>query len=259
MPRSVNSLGFAQVALTAKFRSPHRRGLAEWAMDRTRLSVSRGLLRGQGLEIGALHWPLPVPSGASVRYVDRFDVEGLRAHYPELRDKQLVPVDVIDDGETLATQPDESQDFIIANHFLEHTEDPVRTIKNHLRVLRGGGHLYLAVPMKDATFDVLRPVTPLAHILHDHANGPEGSRTSHYEEWARQVDKVPEDEVDAKVSELLEQQYSIHFHVWDEPAFLSFIGHLENELGLPMRVVLTRRNRHELIVIAEKVSQTAAR
>ena len=223
-------------------------------MDRTRLRVSRGLLQGHGLEIGALHWPLPVPRGATVSYVDRFDVDGLRAHYPELADKPLVAVDVIDDGETLATQADASQDFIIANHFLEHTEDPIRTIENHLRVLRPGGHLYLAVPMKDATFDAQRTVTPLAHLLSDHADGPERSRRLHYEEWARQVDKVPEGELDAKVAELLEQNYSIHFHVWDEPAFLAFIDHLQNELGLPMRTVRTQRNRHELIVIAEKVS-----
>ena len=80
---------------------------------------------GSGLEIGALQMPLRLPAGASVRYVDRFDVEELRSHYPELDDFELVAPDVIDDGEVLGTIPDESADFLIANHMIEHCEDPI--------------------------------------------------------------------------------------------------------------------------------------
>ena len=68
------------------------------------------------------------PDGAHARYVDRYSREDLRREYPELRTHDLVEVDVVDDGETLATVADASADFVIANHFIEHTEDPIRTL-----------------------------------------------------------------------------------------------------------------------------------
>ena len=68
-------------------------------------------LKGRGLEIGALHNPLRVSSRAKVRYVDRLPVAELRAHYPDLRDKKLVRVDVVDDGERLDTVGTATQDF----------------------------------------------------------------------------------------------------------------------------------------------------
>ena len=118
-----------------------------------RREFAERFLAGEGLEIGALHLPLRTPSGAHVRYVDRMSVEDLRAEYAELAEWDLTPVDVIDNGELLSTIPAASQDFIVANHFLEHCEDPIRTIETHLGKLRPGGVLFYAVPDKRYTFD----------------------------------------------------------------------------------------------------------
>src|SRR3977135_908065 len=117
-------------ALAAKV-SPR---MIRFRMRRWRLA--RRHLSGSGLEIGALHCPLRVPPGVTVRYVDRLDRDALRRQYPELTTQELVEVDVVDDGERLGSQADASADFIIANHFIEHTEDPLGTLASHLRVLR---------------------------------------------------------------------------------------------------------------------------
>ena len=113
--------------------------------------------RGEGLEIGAAHSPLPVPGLCRVRYVDRHSVDELRRQYSELAAVPFVPLDVIDDGEKLNTIAPESQDFVIASHFLEHTQDPIGTIRRHLQVIRQGGILFVAVPDKRFSFDVNRP------------------------------------------------------------------------------------------------------
>jgi predicted SAM-dependent methyltransferase len=222
-----------------------------WTSWKRRLA-SRGVLRGEGLEVGALHRPLPVSRAASVRYVDRMDVETLRRHYPELNDEPLVPVDLIDNGEELATVADASQDFLIANHFLEHTQDPIATLQNHLRVLRPGGHLYLAIPLKDASFDARRPVTSIEHLMHDHRDGPEGSLEQHYEEWATLVEGSAQEQLAERIADLRTRDYSIHFHVWDEPGLLELMAHLQTELHLPFRVKRANRNHYELIVILQK-------
>src|SRR6059036_2532729 len=88
-----------------------------------RKTIASTYLRGDGLEIGALHNPLKVPPAARVKYVDRMCVADLRREYPELSGKHLVDVDILDDGETLASIGDGTQDFVIANHFIEHCEN----------------------------------------------------------------------------------------------------------------------------------------
>ena len=156
-------------------------------------------LFGEGLEIGALHLPLSVPDDVTVHYVDRLTVADLRRDYPELAEWNLVEADIIDSGEVLSTLADASQDFIIANHFLEHCEDPIRAIHNHLRKLRPGGILFYAVPDMRFTFDCPREVTPLEHMIEDHEHGPERSRSAHYDDWARLVEFKPGETADQTI------------------------------------------------------------
>src|SRR5690349_5671213 len=89
----------------------------------TRRAVAAAFLRGEGIEIGALHHPLIVPRNVKVKYVDRMKVADLRRHYPELVNQPLVETEIVDDGETLGTLADQTQDFVIANHFLEHCQN----------------------------------------------------------------------------------------------------------------------------------------
>lgn len=205
-------------------------------LDRTFLA--NRYLAGKGLEIGALHHPLPVPESAQVRYVDRLSVDDLRSHYPELNTLPLVPLDLVDDGETLTNVPDNSQDFVIANHFLEHCEDPIKTLGTFFRVLREGGILYLAVPEKHHTFDRDRPVTTMAHHWADHRMGPARSRHEHYQEWVRLVDKKTDPmEFEQSVARLEAKRYSIHFHVWDQSAWLEFIHAMQLHYHFQFEVI----------------------
>ena len=98
-------------------------------------------------------------------------VAELRPQYHELATAPLVEVEIIDDGERLDKIADASQDFVIANHFLEHCQNPIMALRNMLRVLRVGGILFRAVPDKRYTVDVERPVTTLDHVWRDYAQG----------------------------------------------------------------------------------------
>src|SRR5437870_4275781 len=83
------------------------------------------MLSGDGIEIGALHRPVIAPH-LRVLHVDRMMPEELMRHYPELAGHTLVEPNIIDDAETLAKIADGSQEFVIANHVIEHMRDPVR-------------------------------------------------------------------------------------------------------------------------------------
>lgn len=233
-----------------------------FAGERRHASVRRRLaaqyLSGSGLEIGALFLPLRVPGGVSVRYVDRSGVPELRAHYPELSSYDFVTPDVIDDGETLATVPDASVDFVVANHFIEHCEDPIGTFKNHLRVLRDGGILYLAVPDRRFTFDRERPPTCFEHVQRDHELGAGRSRRVHFEEWARFVDGVSAVEVSSRADDLERRDYSIHFHVWTPSSFIELLVRSRTRFSLPLEIQALERNDHEFIVVLSRTAGTGA-
>ncbi len=171
---------------------------------------------------------------------------------------------MVDDGETLATIADASQDFIVANHFLEHTENPIGTIETHLSKLKPGGILFYAVPDKRYTFDFRRPVTPLEHMVADYEEGPERSRAEHYAEWCRLVideesDSVgtpeqaaSEEWVARRAAELEAAKYSIHMHVWTQAEFLKLILDLRERLGDGFDLQAAASVAIEFIVVLRK-------
>jgi SAM-dependent methyltransferase len=211
-------------------------------------------LRGDGLEIGALHEPLETPPGARVRYVDRLPAGELRHHYPELAGRDLVSVDILDDGERLASVPDASVDFVIANHFLEHCEDPIAAIGAFLRVARPGGIVYLAVPDKHHSFDARRAITPIDHLAADHDRGPQASRRDHYLDWASNVLGRSGGEAGDEADRLMEARYSIHFHVWTRRSFLAFLRWCRDDRRMPLKIERTAANRVEVIAVLRRVA-----
>ena len=224
-----------------------------------RIVLADTFLVGQGIEIGGLHLPLRVPRSVRVRYVDRMPVAQLRKNYPELANERLVPVDVVDNGEKLATFEDESQDFIIANHFLEHTQDPIGTIKRLLQVLRPQGVLFMAVPDKRFNFDAGRPLTTLDHLIRDHTEGPEWSYESHFCEWVEIVCQIGGEARADAVRQLMQMNYSIHFHVWTAASLLEFLVALRTQLTLPFAIEANVLNGPETICVLRREAGSSER
>jgi predicted SAM-dependent methyltransferase len=216
--------------------------------------VAARYLRGQGIEIGALHLPLRLPRGAKVTYVDRYTTTELRRNLPELSALSIVEVDVIDDGEHLASLDAASQDFVIANHMIEHCEDPIGTIRSYLRVLRPGGMVFMAVPDKRRSFDRHRPRTTLAHVLEDYRLGPRRSRAGHYAEWAQLVEGIESAGVSARAQEAEELGQRIHFHVWTRTEFRRMLDACSSELDLPLVVELMMPNLSEFLVVFRRTA-----
>ncbi|HMG28077.1 MAG TPA: class I SAM-dependent methyltransferase [Acidimicrobiia bacterium] len=194
-------------------------------------------LRGDGIEIGALNLPLGVHRRARVRYVDRLTVLEQRQQYPEMAGAELPPVDVIGSAENLSPFGDSSLDFVIANHLLEHLEDPIAALLEFERVLRPGGVVYLGLPDQRGTFDRDRELTSVTHLLRDHEEGVLTSRRDHYVDWARHVAHVEPDELDRYVDDQMSDAYSIHFHCWQPDTFLDFFVAAREKVGLDFQMV----------------------
>nr|WP_233101960.1 methyltransferase domain-containing protein [Variovorax sp. IB41] len=218
------------------------------AEELTRAAIARHFLRGQGLEIGALHNPLALPPGATARYVDVAPIEVLRERFPEAAERIRAP-DIVDDGELLATVADASQDFLIANHLLEHCEDPIGAIETFVRVVRPGGMIFMAVPDKRYTFDLPRAVTSVEHAIRDHVWGPGVSRRAHYEEWLRVIDGKRGKELEALTEAFMRERTNIHFHVWTVTEMFALLLAARNEVGLPFDIRLAHVDPPRLEVV----------
>jgi predicted SAM-dependent methyltransferase len=211
-----------------------------------RTQIAYRYLCGDGIEIGALHNPLSLPPAARVRYVDRLGVEDLRRQYPELASYPLVPVHIVDNGEHLSSISDASQDFVIANHFIEHCQDPIGTMKHFFRVLKPQGVLYGALPDKRYTFDQKRAVTEAQHLWDDHLRGPALSRRAHFEDYVQGVHAdVSEEEKKRLVEDYLARNYSIHYHVWTQKEIIELLLMLRSVIGYEIELI----QKHDIEVI----------
>jgi SAM-dependent methyltransferase len=218
-----------------------------------RVGLARKYLKGTGIEIGALQRKLEAPSGCTVRYVDRMGLDELRAHYPELNGVTLQVPDIIDDGERLTRFSDGSLDFVIANHFLEHCENPAKTLGNFLRLLRPKGIVYMAIPDKRSTFDYTRPCTRWDVLKQTFFSGRRRDRIELYQEWAAHVMKYEGNAADETARKLADESYSIHFNVWDLETLLNFLAKCRSELALPFATSAVVSSENETIVILERV------
>ena len=119
----------------------------------------------EGIEIGALNWPVFSHSEVNVKYVDFASKEELkRSGYASDRSK-IVDVDYIWSGfGSLAASVGASEcfDFAIASHVIEHVPNVLGWLRRIAEVLRLGGVFNLAIPDRRFTFDLRRRETSLA-------------------------------------------------------------------------------------------------
>ncbi len=111
---------------------------------------------------------------------------------------KIHPVDVVCQGDCLPFA-DKSFDFVISSHVLEHFYDPIKAIREWVRVSRR--YVYMIVPHADRTFDKERPSSTVRELT------------------ARVLTERPADEDEDQ-----------HWSVWRTEDFLKLIKFL----GLPV-------------------------
>ncbi len=225
-------------------------------------------LKGEGIEFGALHKPLPVNKDqCSVRYVDRHPVQVVLRLFPELKREahRIVRPDFLlnldcDDFHVLR---DRRYDFFIANHVIEHLVNPLRFLEKLNTVMAQGSILYLAVPDKRYTFDVNRAITSSEHLWQDYLQNTQDLSEEHLLDFLVGITKdhvepsrrarmyfnrnwLPWnwDSFARKRLYRLHRRRSIHVHVWDQPAFDELLAMAIERVPLQLRIVEQRRARH---------------
>lgn len=218
------------------------------------------LLSGCGVEIGAFEHPAPVPPRCTVRYLDVLTPKQAKEIFPEIDETKLVPIDLLVDLDRsgLAEIPSATQQFVIACHVIEHVANPGRLVAEMVRVLRPGGHLVIAAPDRDYTFDRNRPLTPLATLQTYYEQGRPQITPEDYRDVLTYVHPaIAEQSEPARAAFLANaHQRREHLSVWTSDTFREFLLAAFNWCGAKMAPeyeVGSTRNRFEYFGVWRKL------
>ncbi|MEI6724356.1 MAG: class I SAM-dependent methyltransferase [Betaproteobacteria bacterium] len=86
------------------------------------------------------------------------------------QDKACAPaiVNVVANGDDLPFK-DNTLDYVLASHVIEHFFDPVKALREWHRVIRPGGYVFVIAPHMDRMFDQYREPTPVQELLERNA------------------------------------------------------------------------------------------
>ncbi|KAL3105208.1 hypothetical protein niasHT_024102 [Heterodera trifolii] len=143
--------------------------------------LAHRLLDGKrGIEIGA---SMHNPFGLDTLNIDYSDdpLGHFQVHQVNVSGS-AAKVHIISPGDKLPFA-NNSVDFVINSHVLEHFYDPIRTIEEWLRVVKPGGFVYMDIPHKERIFDRERNRTTLAELLDRHKNPVLSADHHHQSVW----------------------------------------------------------------------------
>ncbi len=185
------------------------------------------ILRGHGLEIGALHQPAPIPPTCTVDYCDAISLADAAILFPELPPESIVAPRYLCDLDKggLRQFADWQFDFVILCHVIEHVANPIAVVAELFRITRYGGHVVIAAPDSRYTFDRDRALTPFNHLLTEYCQGVDTVSDEHYLDFLFAVQpsfrSLPDDELNQHLAGVRARRE--HAHVWDSRSFKAFL------------------------------------
>jgi SAM-dependent methyltransferase len=149
--------------------------------------------------------------------------------------------------------PDETYDFLLASHVLEHVANPLRALEEWKRVLIPEGAMLVIVPDRRGTFDHRRAPTCFEHMEEDFRSNTSEDDLSHLDEILALHDIA----LDPGVGSRLQFQErcrnnaavrAMHHHVFVPEALIRMFSHVQ------MRVLSVALERpSHIVVFAQRV------
>jgi SAM-dependent methyltransferase len=226
---------------------------------------------GTGIDVGPFDKPFvinPSEYNINVKYVDHLKPEELKKIFPEIKDLNPIPPDYICDvsKEGLSFTKNETYDFIIYSHILEHVANPFFIINDAFRVLKFGGVLYISIPDCRFSNDKGRPKSTyrelenlfkkdIREISDDYVLSYLKSPIISKVPWVKETLKNPHTITKGVYDN--ERNRSFHVHVWDHITFfqhiLTFIMKFKLSFSL-LDLAVYENNSYENIILLRKSS-----
>ncbi len=154
---------------------------------------------------------------------------------------------------------DNTYDFLLSSHCIEHLANPLQGLREWIRVTKSSGVLVLVIPHKDKTFDSRRSVTSLEHLIQDDLAEQAETDMTHYDE-ALNVHGFGEHPSDLEIEVLRQRMLNnhanrcLHHHVFDTQASIEMVNYmnlqiLDVELFDPFHIVILARKENDPSVV----------
>jgi SAM-dependent methyltransferase len=154
-----------------------------------------------GIEIGgSAHNPFGLKKCRNVDFTADMNTV-FKMKEEELCGRKL-PVDIVANGDDLPFS-DDSLDYVVSSHVIEHFFDPIKTLEEWMRVIKKGGYIFIICPHVCRVPDEHRPVTTLKELIDRH----EG--------------RVRKEDVSMNLKK------PNHWSVWSTEAFLKLCSYLD--------------------------------
>jgi hypothetical protein len=214
-----------------------------------------------GLEIGGpsrvfRDWYAPLPIYKAVGSLDNCvfsdkTVWAIHSNNYAIRSDKVAGKTIICDGTDLSALADDSYEFILSSHNLEHIANPIKALREWQRITRPGGGLILVLPNYTKTFDHRREPTTVSHMVDDFNRDIREDDLTHLPEILKLHDRSMD--LPAGTAEEFRRRSldnfsnrCLHHHVFNEVnsrELLSTIGMrvLAVETALPVHIFLLAR------------------
>jgi len=145
---------------------------------------------------------------------------------------------------------DNKYDFLLSSHMIEHTANPIKALKEWLRIVKTGGYMILVVPHKDGTFDHKRPITAIEHLIEDYENNIDEYDLTHLDEILKFHDLKLDPDAGTykefeKRSQVNHDNRCLHHHTFTTKTIVELMDYLQVEI----RAIEAMRPSHILVVI----------
>ena len=137
----------------------------------------------RGIEIGGATYANFGLNTINIDYSD--DPESDTILYQIAEGVVPLKVDIVSPGDDLPFK-DNTFDFIFNSHAFEHFFDPIKALKEWMRVIRPGGFIFMIIPHKERIFDKDRERTPLQELIDRHEGNikpPNPMTYGHHSVW----------------------------------------------------------------------------
>lgn len=150
---------------------------------------------------------------------------------------------------------DGKYDFLLSSHMIEHTANPIKALKEWLRVIKVDGHMVLVIPHKDGTFDHRRPTTTIDHLIDDFENNMDEYDLSHLEEILNLHDLKLDPDAGTyddfkKRSQVNHENRCLHHHVFTAKLAVELMDYLK----VNIKTIESIAPSHILVVV-QKVKE----
>ncbi|MFY8089900.1 MAG: methyltransferase domain-containing protein [Chitinophagaceae bacterium] len=130
-------------------------------------------------------------------------------------------IQFICEGNDLGEIKDESYDFVLSSHSLEHFANPLKAIYEWKRVTKNEGLIIIVLPHPKFTFDNKRKITTFKHLLLDYTNETKEDDLTHVEEVVEMHDYAMTPDINTKedMRKRSLDNYNnrcLHHHVYNE-------------------------------------------